>query len=411
MTTSARPCTGRRTWDECPVSEAVILERVNRAESPKDAIPRGPRHPALESLAASCKSTLDRETRLLEFALSGLDSDGKEESVTNALVTVKHCTKAINAVEGYGMPPLHCQSEQAVFLNGVLTTMHGEVGLPFPCPAVSCTSSNHYFTHPATNTVHVPLSEASFLLHMPDFYHELGHLLLEHSDYAEKSQIVLSCMASAVEAIDAWYPQLTDNAGRKSAHAPAQDDVAWMRNRWKDNWVQEAFCDLFALFAAGPAYAYSNLYLVSKTDASPYRLNLLAGQDHPSGEARMRLLDAGMRLLGHGREAAHIREVWDSLAQLYGDPPEGYWNAFPTSLLRDIASAIIPALGRAGLRGYSGEGGAAGEGAGGATVAALLNDAWMGFWRNDGRGFRDLERALISRLASMSRGGGGGAAH
>ena len=287
-----------------------------------------------------------------------------------------------------------------MFLNDVLTAMHNEVDLPFPCPAVSCTSNNYYFIHLPTNTVHVPLSESAFLLHMPDFYHELGHLLLERSDYGEKSQIVLSGVASAVEAIDARYLRQTCNTGQESA--PAQDDVEWMRNRWKNNWVQEAFCDLFALFEAGPAYAYSNLHLVSKTDIDPYRLDLLAEQDHPPGEARMRLLDAGMRLLGHDREAGHIREVWGSLARFYGDPPRGYRDAFPDSLLREIASAILPAFGRAGLRGYSGKGGTAG----GATVAALLNDAWRGFWRGDGRAFRDLERMLISRLAAMLRGGG-----
>ena len=43
---------------------------------------------------------------------------------------------------------------------------------------------------------------------------------------------------------------------------------------------------------------------------------------------------------------------------------------------------------------------------GGATVAALLNDAWRDYWRGDGRAFRDLEKMLISRLAVMSRGGG-----
>ena len=120
-------------------------------------------------------------------------------------MAVKDSTAAIGTIEGYGIVPLHCHSEQAMFLNGVLSVMHNEVGLPFPCPAVSCTSNNYYFTHPPTNTVHGPLPEATFLLHMPDFYHDLGHLLLERFDYGKKSQIVLSGAASAVEAIDARY--------------------------------------------------------------------------------------------------------------------------------------------------------------------------------------------------------------
>ena len=71
----------------------------------------------------------------------------------------------------------------------------------------------------------------------------------------------------------------------------------------------------------------------------------------------MRPLDAGMRLLGRVCEAGHVREEWGSLARFYGDSPRGYRDAFPDSLLREIASAILPALGRAGLCCYSGKGG------------------------------------------------------
>ena len=382
----------------------IIREQIDRAESLKAEIPASQRHAALEQLAAVCRDTLEKQVCLLEQAGALLDGGTMVGAVTKAMRVLKRCTRVIAAVEGYGMPPLHCQSEQAMFLNDVLSTMHGEVGLPFPCPAASCTSGDYYFTHLATNTVHAPLSEAAFLLHMPDFYHELGHLLFHHVDWGAGCKPILDGMGGALGAIDGWYSELTGRMERESAPLPALDGVRRMWSQWKSDWMQEAFCDLFALFAAGPAYAHSNLHLVSKTDIDIYKLNLPAKQDHPSGEARMRLLDAGMRLLGHELEADRIRAEWGAMAQFCGSPPPGYGHAFPSELLQEVAVAVLPTFGQAGLRGYSG-GVRERGGPGGDTVAGILNEAWRGFWRDADCGFRAAEKDLISKLAAAARRG------
>lgn len=85
-----------------------------------------------------------------------LDS-GDKVYAAMILKEVKRCVGAIGEVEGYGLPPLHCQSEQAVFLNDVLSALHHETGLRFHCPAASCMSNEYYFTHLPTNTVYVLL--------------------------------------------------------------------------------------------------------------------------------------------------------------------------------------------------------------------------------------------------------------
>ncbi len=387
-----------------PYLKCLIREQIDRALSLRDAIPDRLGHASLVRLAAACRNMLEEESRLLEQAGALLDAGGGGGGGARAgdvLTIVKHCTRIISDIEGYGMPPLHCQSRQAMFLNDVISAMHAEVGLQFPCPAVSCTSNEYYFTYQLTNIIYAPLLEAEFLLHMPDFYHELGHLLFVRSGEAELRPI-LDCVAGAIESVDDYYRQHVGGAGREPVSAPIQDAVEWMRSGWRRRWMQEAFCDLFALFAAGPAYAYSNLHLVSKMNSDMYELNLLANQDHPSGEARMRLLDAGMDILGHSREAEHVRAEWDRLAQFSGDPSPEYARAFPSDLLRSIAASVLPAFGRAGLRGYA-DGKAAPAGAGGGTVAALLNDAWRGFWRDEGCGFRGLEQELVSKLGRIAR--------
>lgn len=384
-----------------PYLRCLIREQVDRARSLKDSIPCRPSHASLERLAAMCRDTLEEQSRLLERADALLDG-GDGNRAAEAVSIMKQCTRAISGIEGYGMPPLHCYSDQSVFLNDVLSAMHAETCLPFPCPAVSCTSNEYYFTHSTTNTVYAPFSETEFLLHMPDFYHELGHLLFHYS-HEEEWQPILDCTRSTNKVIGDYYRQHADRMERESAPAHVQGGVEWSRLQWMLCWMQEAFCDLFALFAAGPAYAYSNLHLVSKMDPDIYQINLLDKQDHPSGEARMRLLDAGMRILGHRNEAGHVMEEWGRMAQFYGDPPPEHDLAFPSNLLQAIAASMLPAFEQAGLRGYA-DGKVAPAGVGEASVAALLNDAWQGFWRDEGCGFRDLEKALISKLGRIARG-------
>ena len=146
----------------------TIRDQVDRAQSLADEIPRRPGHAALGRLAASCRATLEDEVRLLEEAHSNLGG-GDASRAAAALAAIKHGASKIGTVEAFGMPPLHCPSEQAVFLNDVLTAIHSRIGLPFPCPAVSCTSNAYYFSHQPTNTVYVPLSEAHFCSICPTF--------------------------------------------------------------------------------------------------------------------------------------------------------------------------------------------------------------------------------------------------
>ena len=381
----------------------AIREQIGRAEPLAAKVPCRRRHATLEQLAAACRLVLGEQSRRLARAAGLPGNDGTDSAAAKSLQDLE-CTRVMGAIEGHGMPSLHCQSDQAVLLNDARSAVHGEAGLPFPCPAASCTSGGYCFAHLATNTVHAPLSEASFLLHMPDFYHELGHLLLHHVNQRVGCEPILDGMGGALGAVDGWYSQLTERMARESAPMPARDDVKWMWSRWKSIWLQEAFCDLFALFAVGPAYAYSNLHLVSKAYPDIYNPRPLSGQGHPSGEARMRLLDAGMRLIGHELEADRVREEWGAMAQSCGSPPPGYDYAFPSSLLQEIAAAVLPTFGRAGLRGYSG-GGRASGGSGGDTVAGILNEAWRGFWRDGDCGFRAAEKVLISRLAAAARRG------
>ena len=343
-----------------------------------------------------CKGALEEQARRLGQARAML-GDAGDAGVAGTLSIVRHCTRVITEIEGYGIPPLHCQSDQAVFLNDVLSAMHCEAGLLPPRPAAACTSNEYYFAHLPTMTICAPLSEAGFLLHMPDLYHELGHILYDRLAREAKYVLIRDGVADAVGAVDRHYLRQTD--------ALTPEETEWMWTSWRSRWIAEFFCDLFALFAAGPAYAYSNLHLVSKADLDVYRLGLFERQDHPSGEARMRLLDIGMQMLGYADEAAHVREEWDTVTRHCGPPPPNYDLAFSSGLLEAVASSALSTFGQAGLHVYRADGEQGPAGTGATPVAALLNDGWNTFWRDGDTGFRDLEKAMISKLAVVAREG------
>ena len=118
----------------------LIREQIDRATSLRDAIPDRQCHAALARLAEACKDVLDEQARQLGRAGALLGDDG-DANAAGALRVVRRCTRAMGEIEGYAIPALHCQSDQAVFLNDVLSTMHCEVGLPPPCPTVACMSN------------------------------------------------------------------------------------------------------------------------------------------------------------------------------------------------------------------------------------------------------------------------------
>ena len=118
----------------------LIREQIDRAASLKDAIPDRLHHAALARLAEVCKEALDEQARQLGRARALLGGAG-DVGVASALSVVKACTRTMGEIEGYGIPALHCQSDQAVFLNDVLSAMQCETGLPPPCPTVACMSN------------------------------------------------------------------------------------------------------------------------------------------------------------------------------------------------------------------------------------------------------------------------------
>jgi hypothetical protein len=79
-------------------------------------------------------------------------------------------------------------------------------------------------------------------------------------------------------------------------HGPKQP--AFTLTRWEAAWVKywmvEFFCDLFAVYVLGPAFAWSHLHLTAKRGGDPFEVPLLGTTSHPADDARMRTLLFGL---------------------------------------------------------------------------------------------------------------------
>ena len=154
----------------------------------------------------------------------------------------------------------------------------------------------------------------------------------------------------------------------------------------------EFFCDLFALYTLGPAFAWSHLHLAATRveDTNPFAINVGMLMTHPPDHARMEVLLTALDLLGARAQRRRIADRWKEYLQWTGEVQDTmYRKACPTVLLEQAAVLALEGTKRIGCR-------IAGDATTGKT-AALLNEAWDRFWESPER-YSAWERAAVAGL-------------
>jgi len=76
---------------------------------------------------------------------------------------------------------------------------------------------------------------------------------------------------------------------------------------WPKFWLTEFFCDLYAVYTPGPAFAWSHLHLYMKAGSDAFMLpDGVRNITHPADDARMRALLQALKGSGFQAEAARI---------------------------------------------------------------------------------------------------------
>jgi len=222
-------------------------------------------------------------------------------------------------------------------LNQLIERIAREIYFPLPSPVVACLAQAHYEIDTKLGLLVVPPADGIFLLHLPDVYHELCHLLLE-----EESDARLAPLQEAyLRALSAARSYVRGELRIEANQTRRPDSFKLELRAWIDSWrawMLELFCDAFAAATLGPAYAWSHLHLTAKSDAEVFAVPKLLSTSHPCAAARMELILHVLQLGGFTSEAARIRTRWDELVASIGDKETpGYARCYPSQILLRIA--------------------------------------------------------------------------
>ena len=278
-------------------------------------------------------------------------------------------------------------------MSALLREIAREITYPSTVPVVATLSQRYYCIYPDLNLLLVPLGERSFLLHLPDLYHELGHPLLE-----DENDPVVAPFRDACERIagaaEARFRTLAVREARGHGPRPLAARLENVAASWLLFWPKEFFCDLFAAAVLGPAYDWAHLHLFAKRGSEPFFIPSTGYTSHPADAARMDMIIRMLRRQGYLTKSDAIRTAWNMLLATLGHHPSpDHRICHPDDLLDSCVDEARSAL--ADMRCRLAQPGTTGR------VHDLLNEAWSRL-QADPDGFAAWEKKAAATLLPTS---------
>jgi hypothetical protein len=370
------------------VSTAQLIERSRTliALIPRD-LPR-----IYDTLSQRCRQEISN-------ALSGLRliaEDPKLRRPENRPIRIrafKRIVADLDFLEATGIAALSRAHSDDHKLNSLVGRITTEIKYPLPAPACTSLSRDYFSIDPHLGLLFVPLAEAHFVLHLPDLYHELAHPLLS----AQDDPVIEPFRERFAEAMAICLEQTRGELNRlERGRNPEGAKIAlrvW-ESSWVRGWLAEFFCDLFAVYTVGPAFAWSHLHLALKRGVDPFKVPAYATSSHPADDARMRAILDGLTLTGFDVERRAISSAWTScVAEVNSKRGADYDSCFRDGLLRRIAELALEGTRAMGVALYSS--------AQTDSIAGVLNEAWSVFWNNP-NDFVVAEKELLKRVSAVA---------
>lgn len=349
---------------------------------------RVPRQTAREfrPLAQTCNDRLAGVIR----KLTALRDGEKYRAVTaqrERLDLYRSAVELLDLIETVAIAALERQHQDEVFLNRVLDEMTHEIGYPLVPPAVSSLSRDYFHIYTQFNLICVPLAESRHLLHWADLYHELAHAVL-----AETNHPAVAPFKQAISEAFARVQQhfLTEQQRLDLTPHPQlmRDNLVVWLTCW-ESWLDEFFCDLFAVFALGPAYVWSHLHLCAQQKQVLFEVPKFEITRHPVNGARMQLLLQAVDQLGFGQESMALRERWADLMNVTRETSSAaYDHCYPRGLFDRMVDLSFEGYKQMGCTLASSQL---------SGVRGLLTDAWSKFW-TDPAGYPQWETKAVESL-------------
>lgn len=371
--------------------EASIRQHIRRGEYLIGSIPKP------TQLPQQFHALLQTSNRELELALAELEALLKEphmlvaEYQAERLRRFRRAVQQISLLESTCVAALTRHHSDDIFLTQLVAWISREISYPLLPPMVTSLSQQYYHIYPFLNLLFVPLGEGAFLLHLPDLYHELAHPLLtaRYNPHPKPFQAaLLQSLGLAFNYV--LQEQQLEKRGR-GPKAVSSYLQFWQKS-WID-WAVEFFCDLFAVYTLGPAFAWAHIHLCAEGNEHPFQVPLDSPSTHPANHARMQAMLYGLQLVGFQSEAATIKQHWEQLLAMSGAKPEAeYRQCFPDQLLENIAQKAYEGVYSSDFRIVSPSTDQ--------PVHNTLNEAWNVFWSTP-KDYATWERRAVSELRKL----------
>jgi hypothetical protein len=374
--------------------EGAITQARERARTLKAKIPGPVPAPEFAGLHKVCEERIDRLIELFDFLLKD-DAIRRKDSAKERIRLFRRAVGDLAQLEATGVAALSRHHEDDILLNRLVFEIHQEINYPLAPPTVTCLSQQYFLIHTSLGLLAVPLAESDFLLHLPDLYHEIAHPLISSKDNP-KVQGFQNEFGKFQEAVLQHFE--AERASNIRATGP-KEYFAYvldlLERWWVQFWAAEFFCDLFAAYTLGPAYAWAHLHLTATRGGDPFELQIEKLMSHPPDEARMEAILLGLDLLGRQAEATQVKQRWNNLIEVLGTKKTSlYLKACPRLLLE---KAVVHAL-----QGTKNVGCRLADSENVGKIQCLLNTAWGKFWESP-REYHVWEKEQIRQLREAAK--------
>ncbi len=374
----------------------AVLQVKKRALHLQEVAVANPR-PDLRDIQRQCLERLKNTLADIDLLISDIEDIWRQDASV-ALDLYRHLSDQVFIIERNGVFSLIHSPKSDAFLTRLTQQVCSDIGFPVLAPTVSQTSRTHYRFERRFNLMFVPPLESRFLLHLPDLYHELCHPLFskEYNQLPNLKPFRTQFSTMMYDRSQALTQQMQELDRREG---PAQEMVrlnAWLAS-WAPDWLEEFYCDLFAIFTLGPAYAWSNCHLCLKLPGNPFATPSQVKVEHPPNAARMNAMLMGLRRLGFDDDADRCSALWINQVQTTGHAEDmAFRQCFPDVILEEVVSSAFKAFEDIGLK--------RAEPSRLVGVALCLNQAWDSFWA-DPEGFGEWETKAVEHLQRELSGG------
>ncbi len=377
--------------------QKLIQELERRGERLKALIRCPIEITELNSLAVKCEEKIDVSIKQLQEIETYLNLPDCDEQTIRFIYRRYHDEyRNIDLIERYGISLLKVDCPDLKYHNRLIAQIQKESNIPLTIASVASFSTDSFFYAPKTHVIFVPAAEHLFLQLIPILYHELGHYVSGHVNHLRLSKLkekVANCRIS----INRHYSDILKRELLET-HSKEHLKITFaIMNKWKGSWFEEIFCDAFATFLVGPAYAWSWVHIVTKMNDDVFYFNEKVYLEHPSHEARFRFIIRCLTISGFEKEVEDLKKVWNSLIFVSGKTGSpDYFVAFPDKLFEEISNLIKTGLEENNFELASPKKFETTNG-----ISKSLNEVWKYFW-NSPDDFLQFEEKIIKEILDKS---------